>query len=238
MADGRNSVPQEQKYELAIDTSTDTSSIAVTCEGEVVAELTWRLKESHTAELVPGIDYLLRKIKTTPQQLRAVFVAKGPGSFNGLRVGMSAAKGLAFALKIPVVGVSTLEVEAYAFAHTGLPICAIHSAGRGELAAAFYQQSDGWRCLKEEHLVTPDALCEQIETRTLFCGEVPAMTIELLVARLGERALIAEAVSRLRRAGYLAVLGWRRLRDGRVDDPVTLQPLYMRPPPITQRKVR
>ncbi len=229
---------QQQKYELAIDTSTDVSSIAISSGGEVVVELTWKLGNSHTAELVPGIDYLLRKLKASPQELRAVFVAKGPGSFNGLRVGISAAKGLAFALGVPVVGVGTLEVEAYAFAHTGLPICAVHNAGRGELAVAFFQQREGWRCLKEEHLTTPEALCAQIESSTLFCGEITEQVIGVLRTRLGERAVIAEPVARLRRAGYLAALGWGRLVAGRADDPVALQPIYMRPPPITQRKVR
>lgn len=229
---------KERKYELAIDTSTDVSSVALSCGGEVVAELTWKLSNSHVAELVPSIDYLLRKLRASVQELRAVFVARGPGSFNGLRVGVSTAKGFAFALGIPVVAVGTLEVEAYAFAHTGMPICAVHNAGRGELAVAFFQQTDRWRCLSEERLVTPEALCGQIEGRTLFCGELTAQVIEVLRDRLGDRALIAEPVARLRRAGYLAVLGWQRLEEGRTDDPVTLQPMYMRPPPITQRRIR
>lgn len=229
---------QGRKYELAIDTSTDVSGIALSSGGEVVAELTWRLGNSHAEELVPSIDYLLRKVRISPQELRAVFVARGPGSFNGLRVGISTAKGFAFALGIPVAGVSTLEVEAYAFAHTGLPICAVHNAGRGELAVAFFQQADRWQCLKEEQLVTPDALCDEIQGRTLFCGELTGEVIELLRAKLGNKALVVEPAARLRRAGYLAALGWRRLEEGRIDDPVTLQPIYMRPPPITQRKVR
>ncbi len=229
---------QEQRYELAIDTSTSVSSIALSCGGEVVAELTWKLDDSHVAELVPGIEYLLRKLRASPHGLRAVFVARGPGSFNGLRVGVSTAKGFAFALGIPLVAVGTLEVEAYAFAHTGMPICAVHNAGRGELVVAFFQQADRWRCLREERLVTPEALCAQIEGRTLFCGELTAQVMELLKEKLGDRALVAEPVARLRRAGYLAVLGWQRLQEGKTDDPVTLQPMYMRPPPITQRKVR
>lgn len=229
---------RERKYELAIDTSTDVSSIALSCGGEVVAELTWKTGNSHVAELVPGIDYLLRKLRITPQELRAIFVAKGPGSFNGLRVAGGTAKGFAFALGIPLVAVGTLEIEAYAFAHTGMPVCAVHNAGRGELAVAFFQQTDRWRCLREEHLVTLETLCDEVEGRTLFCGELTAQVIEMLKERLGERALIAEPVARLRRAGYLAVLGWQRLEEGRTDDVVTLQPIYMRPPPITQRKVR
>src|SRR4030043_300257 len=143
--------------ELAIDTSTNFCSIGLSRQGETIAELTWRSEQSHTVELVPNIVRLLNQAKITPQSLRAVFVAKGPGSFNGLRVGISTAKGLALALSIPLVGISTLEVEAYPFAFTKLPICPIHNAGRGEIAAAVYQLKGTWQCLTSEHITTTDA---------------------------------------------------------------------------------
>ena len=81
--------------ELAIDTSTDFASISLSCEGKTIAELTWHSGQNHTVELVPNITHLLNQTKLSPQSLGAIFVAKGPGSFNGLRVGMSTAKGFA-----------------------------------------------------------------------------------------------------------------------------------------------
>ena len=224
--------------ELAIDTSTDFASIALSREGEAIAELTWNSGQNHTVELVPNIIHLLDQAKLTPQSLSAIFVAKGPGSFNGLRVGMSTAKGLAFALNIPLVGISTLEVEAYPFAFTGLSLCPVHNAGRGEIAAAFYQQDDDWRCLIEEHITTIDILWQQISTRTLFCGEIPLSVIDELRQKLGEQAIIPDQSARLRHASYLAALGWRRLGKGNQDNPASLQPLYLRQPPITRRKVK
>ena len=104
--------------ELAIDTSTDFAGIALSSEGDVITELTWHSPQNHTVELVPNIDKMLKQSNITPESLNAVFVAKGPGSFNGLRVAMSTAKGLAFSLNIPLIAISTLEVEAYPFAFT------------------------------------------------------------------------------------------------------------------------
>ncbi|UCH50622.1 MAG: tRNA (adenosine(37)-N6)-threonylcarbamoyltransferase complex dimerization subunit type 1 TsaB [Chloroflexota bacterium] len=224
--------------ELAIDTSTDFCGIGLSHQGETIAEKAWHSGQSHTVELVPNIVRLLDQVKISPQSLHAVFVAKGPGSFNGLRVGISTAKGLAFALKIPLVGISTLEIEAYPFAFTKLPICPIHNAGRGEVAAALYLQNNDWRCITPEHITTADTLCQQIRRRTLFCGEIPPHVIEQLQQRLGRHAIIPDPAARLRHACYMAALGWQRLNRGQYDNPASLQPLYLRQPPITQRKVK
>ena len=222
--------------ELAIDTSTGFASIALSNEGEMIAELTWHSRQNHTVELVPNIIHLLNQAKLEAKSLGAVFVAKGPGSFNGLRVGVSTAKGLAFALDIPLVGISTLEIEAYPFAYASLPICPIHTAGRGEIAAAFYQQNDEWHCLEPEHITTAEMLCQQVTERTIFCGEIPPSVIPELQQKLTDKAIIPDVTTRLRHASQLAALGWCYLKKGIKDDPASLQPIYLRQPPIMQRK--
>ena len=164
-------------------------------------------------------------------------MARGPGSFNGLRVGISAAKGLAFSLGVPLIGISTLEAAAYQHAETGLPICPVFNAGRGEIAAALYQMQDGeWRQLAAEHLTTVEGLCSQITAETVFCGEyAPAIAAELR-KQLGQRAIIPPSIAMVRRAGFLAELGQKRLEAGDYDDPATLQPIYLRLPHITKPK--
>jgi len=224
--------------ELAIDTSTDYCSVGLSRNGIITAELTWRSEQNHTVELVPTIDRLFNQTNRNPDSVEAVFVAKGPGSFNGLRVGMSTAKGLAFALDIPVVGISTMEIEAYPFAFTGLPVIPIHNAGRGEIAAAVYQLQDTWHSVTPEHITTSEVLCQQIRRKTIFCGEIPASVMVELKKKLGKYAIIPEDEVRLRHAGYLAALGWQRLIKGQPDDATSLQPLYLRQPPITVRKVK
>jgi tRNA threonylcarbamoyl adenosine modification protein YeaZ len=225
--------------ELAIDTSSSTASIALSHKGDILAELTWQSAQNHTVELMPNLVRLLEQANTAPDSLEAISVAKGPGSFNGLRVGLSVAKGLASSLNIPLLGISTLEAEAYPFAYTGLPICPIHKASREEIAVALYQQKNSqWRCLEKEHLTTLDALCQKTRQKTIFCGEIPPEIAEELRQNLGERVIIPQASIRLRRAGFLAILAWQRLNRGERDDPATLQPLYLRPPHITKPRER
>ena len=225
--------------QLVIDTSTDTANIAIVQGGEVLAELTWRSGQSHTTQLLPRLTYLLGKTEVNLQSTSGIIVAKGPGSFNGLRVGISTAKGLAFSLGIPIVGISSLEVEAYQHAETGLPICPILNAGREEIATALYQKKGiRWLTLATEHITTVDALCSQITTRTIFCGEFVLNITDELKRQLKQRAIIPPPAAGLRRAGFLAELGRQRLEAGNFDNVATLQPLYLRRPPITKPKHR
>jgi tRNA threonylcarbamoyl adenosine modification protein YeaZ len=222
--------------ELSIDTSTNWGGVAVSLEGKLLAEITWKPGQNHTVELYPNISRLMEAAHTDMKSLTAVFVAIGPGSFNGLRAGISAAKGLAFSLGIPLKGVGTLEVEAYPFAFSALPICPIHDAGRGEIATALYRFKGQWQCLSEEHLTTIERLPEEIKQKTIFCGEIPAGAIEDIKSMFDDRAVIPGAEALLRRPAMLAALGWQHLRAGGADNLSTLQPIYLRQPPITQRK--
>jgi len=225
--------------QLAIDTSTDTASLALVQGSQVLAELTWHSGQNHTVELLPQLTHLLNQTKINLHSINCIIVARGPGSFNGLRVGISTAKGLAFSLGIPIVGISTLEVDAYQHAETGLPICPILNAGRGEIATATYQKKyNEWRQLTAEHIATVEALCSQIATKTIFCGEFAPIIATQLREQLKQRAIIPPSAARLRRASFLAELGQQRLEAGNYDDPVTLQPLYLRRPPITKPKHR
>jgi tRNA threonylcarbamoyl adenosine modification protein YeaZ len=225
--------------QIAIDTSTDIASLALVQDDEIIAELTWRCGQNHSAQLLPGLDYLLQRAKLSLDSATGIIVARGPGSYNGLRVGISTAKGLAFSLGIPLVGISTLAVAAYQQAEPGLPVCPIFNAGRGEIAAALYQKKgENWTQLVAEHITALDALCTEITTKTVFCGEyIPAVAGEIK-KRLKQKAVIAPPAARLRRAGFLAELGLKRLKAGDYDNPVTLQPLYLRGPAITQPKHR
>ncbi len=225
--------------QLAIDTSTDTASLALVQEGEVLAELTWRCGQNHSTQLLPNLSHLLNQTKLGLQSADCIIVAKGPGSFNGIRVGISTAKGLAFSLGIPIIGISTLEVEAYQHAKTDLPICPIFNAGREEIATAMYQKKgNSWRQLTTEHITTVDTLCSQLTTKTIFCGEfVPSIAAKLR-KELKQKAIILSPAAGLRRASFLAELGLKRFKAGDYDNPATLQPLYLRGPSITQPKHR
>ena len=242
---------------IAIDTSSEIGGVALYRDGRIVAEYTWHVGQNHTAETLPTLDYLLERAarskkpdkgRTAAEQseavaakvaLRGVVVAIGPGSFNGLRAGIALAKGLAFAASVPMVGVGTLEAAAYAHAATDWSICALQPAGRGEVAAAVYQMVGRvWTEKMAPEIMTLDALLARLERPVLFCGEPGPSDVATIAARLGVMAKFVSPAAMVRRAGFLAELGARRLEAGQVDDIATLQPLYLRRPPITRPRSR
>ena len=218
-----------EPLELSLDTASELASIALSREGRLLLELTWRCGRDHSRQLLPTVDGLLGRQGASKDELTALFVCVGPGSYAGLRAGVSTAKGLAFALELPLVGVGRLEIESYAFAATGGPVVAVHRAGRGELAWAAYAADPGWRELSPPRLSPPDALVRELPPGALVSGEVE----EELAAALIERGYrVVRGAATVRRAALLAELGWQRLQAGRADDPKTLVPLYLREPAI------
>ncbi len=224
--------------QIAIDTSTDYASIALVHDHNFIAEMTWRCGQNHSVELYPRLDFLLDKAGLDIKSIESVIVAVGPGSFNGLRVGVSAAKGLAFGLGIPIIGVGTLEVMAWPHAESGMPVCALQNAGREEIAAAIYQLKPrkGWTQLSPAHITTIRGLDNELTEKTIICGEIKAETAAQIKKYLKRKIVMSTNAHRLRRAAYLAELGIQRLDAGQADNVSTLQPVYLRRPPITERK--
>jgi tRNA threonylcarbamoyladenosine biosynthesis protein TsaB len=224
---------------VAIDTSTETASVALVRDNEALAEFTWHCGRNHSVELLPRLLHLLDQAKLSLESVDGIIVARGPGGYNGLRVGVSAAKGLAFSLGVPIVGLSTLEAEAYQHAEIGLPVCPIFNAGREEIATAIYQkEQDKWRRMVAEHITTLEELCSQTTARTVFCGDYIPVIAKQLRKKLKQKAVMLSPAAGLRRAGFLAELGLRRLKAGDYDNLATLQPIYLRRPSITRPKHR
>jgi tRNA threonylcarbamoyladenosine biosynthesis protein TsaB len=224
--------------QIAIDTSTDIAGIALVREDELLAELTWRCGQNHTVELYPRLDFLLSKSGQEISTADCIFVARGPGSFNGLRVGVAAAKGLALSLGIPIIAISTLESMAFQQAASGLPVCSLQNAGREEIAAAIFQKKvrKGWTRLSVEHLTTPEALVEEIKGEIIICGEINAATREKLKKLFKSRAIFPPWSTQVRRPSCVAELARQRLLKGDYDNLAALQPIYLRRPPVTERK--
>jgi len=223
--------------QLAIDTSTEYACLAIVNQSQVLAEYTWLCGQNHTTELYPRLNLILEKSGQDLKSADCIYVARGPGSFNGLRVGVSAAKGLAFSLGIPIIGISTLSYTAYQHGKTGLPVCAIQKAGREEFAAAIYKYTrKKWCEVIGEHITTLEALASKIKDTTIFCGEYSAETALQINKLLKTKSIILSPAGQMRRAAYLAELGFQRLLVKDFDNLSSLQPLYLRRPPITERK--
>jgi tRNA threonylcarbamoyladenosine biosynthesis protein TsaB len=220
---------------LAIDTATRTASLALYDEanGWILGEETWYSNDNHSVELMPRLTGLVAQQGMGPADLTGLVVSQGPGSFTGLRTGLSLAKGLALARRLPLVGVPTLDVTARPHLGQRLPIWAVLRAGRGRICAAHYVRQRGrWRREGSYVLTTIDGLCEQVAEPALFCGEIDRREADWLQQRLGQGVVVASPAASLRRAACLAEIGWERLgRDDR-DDPETLQAIYLHHPPV------
>lgn len=210
---------------LAIDTSSQMASVALYDGVAVRAELTWASPQRHTVELMPRIARMLDKPGL--EALTGLAVALGPGSFTGLRIGLAAAKGLALARGLPIVGAPTFDVIACAQARQQGTLYTILTAGRGRICAAPYRwRRERWRPIADAEITTWEALAEKADARAVFCGEIDAHGLQILSA-LGPGAKLLSPAQCLRRAGYLAELGWARLAQNDADDALTLCPIYL-----------
>jgi len=219
---------------LAIDTSTRYAGVLLWAEGRGIASYSWHSKHNHTAELMPAIQHLLQKNKTQIRDLRGIALALGPGGFSALRVGMSVAKGLALAMELPLVGVSSLEMEAYPLADVGRPICPVLDMGRQEVAWAQFQVREGrWCKIWPEALIGLHQIAEAIPRGAVLCGEGVLTHSALLKEALDQKATVVEYSGPAPRLWALASLGDERLEGGAADDAATLQPLYLRRPSVT-----
>nr|MBC7244878.1 tRNA (adenosine(37)-N6)-threonylcarbamoyltransferase complex dimerization subunit type 1 TsaB [Chloroflexota bacterium] len=213
---------------LAIDTATRIAGLALYNQDGLQVEQMWRTSDNHTVELMTYVVCACEQQAIAPSDLGAVAVSLGPGSFTGLRVGMSVAKGLALALDIPLLGVPTLDATAYAYSHQPLPVCAVIPAGRGRWCIAFYQALAGtWQRRSEYMLINVDELIAYLKEPTLICGEIDPRLGQALREAVPRQAIIVSPALAMRRTGYLAELAWQRFVAGERDDLSLLSPIYL-----------
>lgn len=203
---------------LAIDTATQVMSLALHDGLNLRAEQTWHTINNHTAELAPAVIALLDRCKATINDLTALAVSIGPGSYSGLRIGVSLAKGMAAARDLPLVGVSTLDTLAAAqpyYSSSGLIVTV--EAGRGRVIAATYRWSKGrWVHRGEPQVMDWDMLITSVDGPAYLTGDMTEAGIQAVTAAQ-ERGIpikLVPSVYRLRRAGFLAQEALERLSQG------------------------
>ncbi len=244
---------------LALDTSTHQASVALCDEQTLYGEYTWQIGSNHSVELLERIQRLVVvDCGSSLQAIDGVTVAIGPGSFNGVRVAVATAKAFAFALHKPLVGVSTLEIIAAQQDKWRGPVCSILEAGRSELYAACYlfdeRDSNGEithhiRQLSEYLMLSPQQLVTHLSEHMnqwagvpgkrqvspiLFCGELSETTRQVIYEQMQGKSLFNDNLQATRRASSLALLAIQRLDEGKIEDPMLLEPLYLRRPSITK----
>jgi tRNA threonylcarbamoyladenosine biosynthesis protein TsaB len=218
-------VERSDQLLLALDSGGEQVAIAL-YDGRLIGELLYDAGREHTATVLPCIRQLLAENRRTIRDVAAVAVTTGPGSFNGLRVGMSIAKALCYALDVPLIGVLTLDALAYPHTALPYPIRAFVAAGRGRVVYADYRrQGEIWVRDSSLRSVRLHEVTDGLLGRTVLTGHL-APEEEALVRSHPLVILPAPALRQLRPA-WVAELAFRRWQAGESDPVAALEPIYV-----------
>jgi len=225
---------------LAVETSALTGSLALVealppsdgrgSELKVIAESTVNLPSTHSERLMPSLNRLLQEASLSIRDVQGIALALGPGSFTGLRIGVSTVKGLAYALKVPVVGVSSLDALAQNLRYSSLQVCPVLDARKKEVYSALFRGDGEGRLEKrsEDRVLPPEDLAAEIDEKTLFLGNGLETYGELFERKLGAKAILAPPEFSLPRAVNVARLSLDKFQNGRTLDVFSFTPVYLR----------
>lgn len=167
---------------LGIDTSSSSLSVAVTDDSLLKAEITINHKLTHSKQLMPVIDRLLRSLDMKIKDIDLIGVSIGPGSFTGIRIGVAAANAMAMGLDIPVIGVSSMQAMAYSFFGSEKTVAATLDAQRDRVYAALYRfEKDSMITVKAEDVLELSELRAELESldSPVLCGDALFMMDEI-----------------------------------------------------------
>src|SRR5512135_3257648 len=215
---------------LSIETSTMLGGVAV-LDGEagLIAETRLNVKTTHSERLMTVIDGVLKQSELGMEAIDAFAVANGPGSFTGLRIGLSTAKGLSFATGKPIVTVPTLEAFAYNFPYCPWPVCLMLDARKGEVYAAVFRWEGGafLRVVEDTSIKTEDLL-RKFDQIVMFAGEGAALYKPVITEVMKERAVFASPEKMVPSPANVAVLGISKAERGEFADTLAAVPRYIR----------
>ncbi len=212
---------------LAIETTTKNLGVAIADENSILAEHKGLAELRHAQDLLPNIDALLKKIGSKLEEIDSFAISIGPGSFTGLRVGVSTLKGLNMVTGIPIVSIPTLDAIAYNALDRDAPICVIVDAKKKNLYTSLYKRGNGgiiklWDYL----LISPEDLIKRIDAPTLFLGDGAALYGGFILERLKD-ARLADKDCWSPDAKVVARLGVDKFKRKEFEDPDTMVPMYM-----------
>lgn len=214
---------------LAVDTATEICGVAIMIDEEIVSESTTPQGRTHAQGVMDTIRRALVQSGTTVADLTGLVVTRGPGSFTGLRIGISTVKGLAAAAGKPIVGVSTLAVLAHQAPDSAHWVCPMIDARRNEVYWSLYERQAG-SILRvcPEQVGIPEQIKEKIDQPCLFIGNGARRYATRIEQCLSFPVLLADERCDIPRPGTLARLGMQRLKRNQFDDPHPFSPVYLR----------
>lgn len=178
---------------LAVDTAEQSCSLALVEDGIPVCEEFYSSRKTHAVMLMDMVDHMIHKrAAISMDQIDGFAVARGPGSFTGLRIGISVVKALAYALSKPVAGISTLDGIAWQMSFSSLPVCVMMDAKRGEVYSAVYYFNRGTLEKKTEALaLSPEDASDMAGQNALFAGSGARVFKDVIKEHLGPGAVFA-----------------------------------------------
>ena len=215
---------------LAIDTSTKNLSLALAQDADILKCRNRKLQRPLSSSIMPGVRDILKCAGMALEQLDGFVIGLGPGSFTGLRVGLSTVKGLVFAVNKPVVGISSLDALALGVKENDVQVCALCDAKRNmAYACAYHKTAAGLRRLCDYTLAEVKDILKHIKGKTVFVGDgVQLFKDEIRLAR-GITPVFLEGEVSIPQARHLIPLALPRLKNGKQDDIDTLVPMYLYP---------
>jgi tRNA threonylcarbamoyladenosine biosynthesis protein TsaB len=197
---------------LAIDTSNLVLGIALLDEQKIIGEYITNLKKNHSIRVMPAIQELLSSCDFKPADINKIVVAKGPGSYTGVRIGVTVAKTMAWSLQVPLVGISSLACMAGAGRYFNGLVSPLFDARRGQLYTGLYRYKDGKleTVLEDQNVLASDwaMKLKDLDKDILFVGNDTMLHQDTLTKILGGRAVMAEVSENNPRPGELGRLGF------------------------------
>lgn len=223
--------PRGQKPLLALECATMCGSVALVANGRCLAEYSLDVVTTHSQRLLKQLERIREDVGVEWSELGGLAVSLGPGSFTGLRIGLSVAKGLALAVGLPLLGVSTLDgLARQVVALPGTMVGALLDARKQEVYAACYACGDNGLPLRTgtDQVLRPELLAEQLAGPIILVGDGAVAYREIFREKLGSTAIFAPPDSHFPRAATIGRLGEELLARGELLDPVSSVPIYVR----------
>ena len=216
---------------LAIDTSTMLGGVAIMDDlTGLIVEVRLNVKSTYSEKLMTTVDHALKKSGYKLSDIDSFAVATGPGSFTGLRIGLSTVKGFSYATGKPVVSVPTLEALAYNFPFCQYPVCTMLDARKKEVYAALFTWEDGGflRLISEDSIRIDRFLDRLSADKIVFTGDGAILYRDKILNILGEKAIFAPPDKMVPSPANVASIGMKKALNGEFSEPISLIPLYIR----------
>ena len=217
---------------LAVDTSSGVAAVAVMDNETLLGEYILNHKKTHSTKLMPMVDELLRSLELTPEDIDVYAASIGPGSFTGLRIGVTAVKSMAFAVRKPVIGIPTLDALAHNVPVTDSLVCPVMDARNNQVYTAVFARENGIQANITGYMgitvLELAAIIRGKNRKAVFIGDAVEIHREFFTKELGDACEFVPGNMMLQRASSVAQLAYLKALKGEFENCFDMIPFYLR----------